>query len=330
MENYLVPDPGCMRWQVFQKELADRKKFATMLIPGEEISCLNDKKEVVHLCGLGMRDFLPGTLDGARKNRQKDPQLTLPEAINAIHEQNGIASAAHPGVRPGFLQRMFLFRGEWSGKDLYQDIDAMQIMNNGFSPSWHRGKALWITMLRQGYKVPLLAGNDAHGDFNRYRAIAVPFLSIGENPGRYMGFGKTGVYGRRDSISSIADGIKNGATFVTTGPFAALSLSVSPADSIITKQQLPADLAALYVHAISTPEFGAVRNITVYAGLRGNPAEKTIFSRNYTTIEYQRCEKTELASLPAKPSYVRAEVSCADCGSAAALSRAVTSAAFLS
>ena len=215
----------------------------------------------------------------------------------------------------------------------------MQIFNNGFSVSFSDGKRLWLKLLQHGLNVSLLAGNDAHGDFNRYRAITVPFFSIGENTCRYMGAGRTGIYGRPDSISGIIDGIKNGATFITTGPFAALCSSTSPADSIIARQKLPHDLAEAYVHAISTPEFGVVRNVTVYAGYAGfaglqeQQAEKLIFSRNYTTAKYQTCEKVGLASLSTKPLYMRAEVTCAASGSddaESSVARAFTSAVFLS
>lgn len=340
MENYLLPDPDLQRWKLQQKELSDSKKFTTILIPGEEISCLNSRKEVVHLCGLGMQNFIPGSLDGARKGRTRERHYSLGEAVEAIHKQKGIASAAHPGVRQGFLERLFLFRGEWSEQDLrHNAIDAMQLFNNGFSLSFNAGKILWLKMLQQGLKVPLLAGNDAHGDFNRYRAITIPFFSIGENICRYMGSGRTGIYGRPDSISGLIDGIHNGATFITTGPFAALCSSTSPADSIPTQQQRPGNLAEVYVHAISTPEFGALRNVTVYAGgyagsagSQAPLAEKSIFSRNYSTAEYQTCEKVELASLSTKPLYVRVEVACAapeKTDAEPSVSKAVTSAVFL-
>jgi hypothetical protein len=329
MENYLVPDPRLERWHIFQKEMADRGKGSPILIPGEEISCLNEKKEVVHLCGLNLREFLPGTLDGARKKRHNDIQLTLKEAINTIHKQKGVAFAAHPGEQPGFLQRLFLYRGKWTGKDTQLGIDAIQIFNNGFTASFNIGKLLWIKLLQQGYKVPVVAGNDAHGDFNRYRALALPFFLINENHERFMGHGKTGIYGKSQSVNDVIEGIIDGRTFITTGPFTAISSSVSPADSIVSKKPVSSDLTTLFIHAISTPEFGPLRTIDVYAGEPGDLPEKKILSRTYTAMDYRICEKISIASLSTKPSsYIRSEVSCAASGNAAC--KAFSSAVFLS
>jgi len=230
MDDYLAADPNHERWQSFVEELSALDRSPPLLIPGEEISCLNEKNKVVHLCGINLRDYLPGTLDGARRGRRKDPQPSLTGTIRAIHDQGGLAFAAHPGIRPRFLQRLLLYRGAWSNKDLENRLDAMQIFNNGFSPSFHEGKMMWLAMLRQGRRVPLMAGNDAHGDFNRFRALTIPFLAISENYGRYMGLGRTGIYGQPTSKDAIIAGIKNGATFLTTGPYAEIGfLSRQPA-----------------------------------------------------------------------------------------------------
>ena len=327
MDDFLSPDPESGRWRAFQKEMAVSGS-GVLIIAGEEVSCLNAKSEVVHCAGLGLRECLPGTLDGARKNRKRDRQLDLPEAVAAIHSQGGIAFAAHPGVRPPFMQRWLLYRGEWSGADLAQDLDGLQIFNNGITPSFHRAKKLWVELLQKGHRLPLLSGNDAHGDFNRYRFLAAPFLSIGENADRYMGCGKTGIYGNRSSVEELLDGVRDGATFITTGPYAAICSSSSPEDSIVGKSAVAGDGATLFVHAISTPEFGSVRTMEVFAGLRNGSSEKSIFHRQCSGAEYRVGEKIEMNGLPFKPAYVRAEVSCGAAGNGAASSCALTSAVF--
>ena len=83
-----------------------------------------------------------------------------------------------PGARSGFLQRIFLKRGRWEKEDFKETLHGFQALNSGFTNSWERGKALWLELLQQGVRLPLLAGNDAHGDFSRYRAIKTPFLNL--------------------------------------------------------------------------------------------------------------------------------------------------------
>jgi hypothetical protein len=308
-DNYLESDPELTRWKLFQSEFSPSAGFKTMMIPGEEVSCLNEKGEVVHLCALNIKEFLPGNLDGARKNRSNDPQLSLALAIARIHEQGGLAFAAHPAAKVGFLSRLFLRRGEWLTKDLQQKIDGMQILNSGYSTSWHNGKSIWISLLENGMKVPLLGGNDAHGDFNRYRAITTPFLAISEHRERYLGFGKTGVYGRNRSVDDLIGRIKNGETFVTTGPFAGISFSDSPADSAISHQPISSD-TPLYVHAQSTQEFGALSTIKILAGFAEDPLESVVFSKVKIDQKFNLCEKIDLSKLSKKPTYIRAEVTC--------------------
>lgn len=324
--DYLTADPPHTKWQLYQKEISKHGNFKALLIPGEEISCLNEKKEVVHLCGIAIHHYLPGTLDGARKGRRAQKQLSLKDAVLEIHRQGGTAFAAHPGAGPGFLSRMLLYRGTWSDVDLDAcGMDAMQILNSGFSKSWHNGKAMWISLLLRGHKMPLLAGNDAHGDFNRYRAIKVPFVAMSDTPDRYMGFGKTGIYGNHSSIENLTRAIKKGETFVTSGPFAGISSSPSPADSIVSNQPVSRDIAAVFINALSCQEIGPLRDITCFAGAAGNPVEKTVLLKTFSEGLFAACEKLDVAGLPYKPTYIRAEVTCATEDPLSAPARAFTS-----
>ena len=87
------------------------------MLLGEEISCLNSKGKAIHLCGLGIKEFIPGSIDGAQHGARGAPSLPLSQAIGAIHRQGGVAYAAHPGSTMGFMQRLFLKRGNWGPAD---------------------------------------------------------------------------------------------------------------------------------------------------------------------------------------------------------------------
>ena len=71
MENYLLTDHSIERWQVLKKEIL-REDLKSIMLLGEEISCLNSRNKVVHLCGFGSDEFIPGSLDGARKHAHGD------------------------------------------------------------------------------------------------------------------------------------------------------------------------------------------------------------------------------------------------------------------
>lgn len=312
VSNYLKPDKELTRWQLFSRELDEKRVFSSMIIPGEEISCLNKKGEVVHLCGLNMNRFIPGNLDGARKGRSKDTQYTIEQVSKIIHDQGGVAVAAHPGASAGLLQRIFLKRGEWYPDDLTNSIDAMQIMNNGISLQIERGKAMWINILKKGHKVPLLAGNDAHGDFNRYRAITTPFVSISDSQENFFGNGKTGIYGAPRTISAIMTSIQQGKTFITTGPFLSMSVSGSRADnSAISHSPISPEINKIYVHARSTAEFGPICAIRAFAGKKDADAEALVFSGNYGKKGlFSIDEQIDLNTLKKGLIYLRAECTC--------------------
>jgi len=239
-EDYLRQDKELRLWGMYRAEMARYDhpvSFAdtpgngtVIIIPGEEISVVNNRGDVVHLCGLGISEYIPGTLDGARKNVHFKKQLTIKEAVDEVNRQGGVSFAAHPGSQAGLMQRFFLGRGNWEEQDLIEGLGGIQAVNSGFFESWKRGKDLWISMLQKGHKIPILAGSDAHGDFNRYRAVGKPFLQIYEGAERYMGFVRTGIYGKPKNFKGskdIIDGIKNCATFLTNGPCVNLRFTFS-------------------------------------------------------------------------------------------------------
>jgi hypothetical protein len=273
-DNFLRQDRELRLWEYYKSSI-NNYNGETVLIPSEEVSVLNSENKVVHLCGLGISEYIPGTLDGARKSIHFNKQLTIEEAVDEIERQGGASFAAHAGAKGGILQRIFLRRGTWSVHDLCSKLGGIQAVNSGFFESWLRGKNLWLSMLQKGQRVPLLAGSDAHGDFNRYRAIAAPFLQIYENAERYLGFVRTGIYGKQTNAAEIIDGIRNAATFITNGPFATICDERNPEVSLVNSKSVT-DYANLCVRASSTEEFGPLNVINVIMGRVGAAGETVI------------------------------------------------------
>jgi predicted metal-dependent phosphoesterase TrpH len=305
LENYLETDKSNSRWQALLSEISTNYK--SILILGEEVSAYNSKNRAVHLCGLGLNKFIPGSADGARSNTLVT--LKLEEAIQQIHSQGGLAVAAHPGSKFGFFQRLLLKRGAWLQKDIANDLDAVQAVNNGFSHSWLESKRLWVNELLTGRKLPIVAGNDSHGDFNRYRYIGTPFLSVSENFFRYLSFAKTGLYRKVKSQNDVFSSIKAGETFVTSGPIICLSTSESIVDNIIGNNEiLLSGNTQITAIIISSYEFGIPEFFQVFFGQYGSRSERIIFSKSYKT-SYRIIAQISLSFLTGK-GYLRAETSC--------------------
>jgi hypothetical protein len=307
MTDYLKPDCRLPRWDSIFKDVSN-KKFNTIVVLGEEISCLNSKGKAVHLCGIGIQKYISGTMDGARRTAM-DKQLSIAEVISELHSQQGVAFAAHPGSKMGIFQRLFLKRGNWEQRDCSFPLDGIQGINNGFGKNWAKAKSLWIKELKKGHKLSLAAGNDCHGDFNRYRYLAVPFVSIGESFHRYFSNAMTGIYQNISSQQDVIQGLKKGKTFVTTGPYLCIGASTSPFESIVSNEEYDLTNKELSIAIISSPEFGLPYCIRLFYGdMRQNP-ETMIFCKYFNKKHY-----TVIENLPglkvADRGYVRAEAEC--------------------
>lgn len=305
MDDYLKIDNNLSRWKSIRSETS-HAVFFTSLVLGEEISCLNSKKKAVHLCGIGIKDFIPGSIDGARRNANKIKTLTLEKAIESIHGQGGIAYAAHPGSKMGFMQKYFLKRGTWNHEDFKTKLDAVQAINNGFENSWNRAKILWIKELLKGHKLPLLAGNDSHGDFNRYRYLKIPFLSIQENHARYFSWVKTGIYRKISTEQQLIETIKNGATFVTSGPFLGMSKTKSVQDNIICTDEIILNFESIVILLKSNYEFGQPSFVKLFYGKINSSREIMLFFKYLKAPEFDANMEVSVSNLKGK-GYLRAE-----------------------
>jgi predicted metal-dependent phosphoesterase TrpH len=307
LTDYRTTDDQVSRWKSLSYDNFSASQSQCILIPGEEVSCYNSKRKTIHLCGIGLKDFIPGSSDGAR--RKPLSTLKLQEVVQNIHDQGGLAVAAHPGSKFGLFQRIILNRGSWLENDLAGQIDAVQAVNNGFGISWGVSKSLWIRELLKGHRLPLVAGNDSHGDFNRYRYISVPFVSMAENFNRYLSYCKTGIYSKVKSREDVLAQIKRGATFVTNGPFVCLSSSESIDNNLVSNEGLSSTHESITAIIKSTYEFGTPCFLQVFAGRLGNRKESLVFTEGYKEKSFSIFTKIPLEKIKF-PGYIRAEVTC--------------------
>ncbi len=311
-DNYLISDKDVSRWSLLRKEFAN-SDFRTLLLMGEEVSALNSRGKAVHLGVLGCEEYIPGVRDGARRNALKNNTLSIGDALDIAARNQAVAFAAHPGARPGLLQRLFLGRGRWRFSDFSSDIEHIQAANGDFSREWYRTRALWIKLLLAGRRLALVAGNDAHGDYNRYRNLGVPFFAVSEQFDRHFGRCRTGVYSDRSCDSSpraLLERLKNGATFVTDGPFIGLCNDRNPLSSLAgaTISSQAAHEAELY--CAGGLEYGMPVLARVFKGNYATQRETMIAI--HSLDGKQRAHWLSFGRIDAANGYIRAEVECQD------------------
>lgn len=257
--DYLKRDKELQNWHLQQSQ---QRETQPLILLSQEHSARKAKGGVVHMGVLGYKKLLKGSGDGARKGYKKSLEPSLEEAAQEVCRAEGITFAAHPGEPTTLMQRIFLRRDNWRMRDFTNNITAFQALNRGLDSSWYRARKMWISLLLQRKRLPLLAGNDAHGDFNRYRAIAYPFITLKEDFYRYFGLARTGFYAPLSDETALLNTIREGKTFITTGPFVDIQesgisrighhpLSINTPLSIIIK---------------SSKEFGAIKRVRLHIG----------------------------------------------------------------
>lgn len=304
--NYLVNDPAIPKWHQFQNEINETngmyKDFA--VIRGEEVSCENSEGNTVHLLLFGSRIFFPGSGDGAEKWFRTTCEHTIPYVLGK--KETGVAAyAGHPTEEVPFLQRLLLHRGEWSKQDVsLPDLHGIQILNGKISDAFRHGFDVWIWLLLRGEKKFIAAGNDAHGNFNRFIQIGIPFFSVREHENQLFGKMKTCLFAS-PSESSIINALQQGNSVITNGPLVIIEVETDSHQTGKIGGTVRGTSFILKINAKSTEEFGTLSSVKVIAGTVGKK-ERLIFEKNQFTNAFDLHLLTDWESVTLI-SYIRAE-----------------------
>ncbi len=302
-------DPNLRRYHERAREISAlnnryRNRFA--LLPGFELSAGNSRGKNLHLLLLGQRSLLPGSGDSAERWFSTRPELSLAQALSRLDEGT-MPVAAHPLVRPPLLERLLLRRGCWEKQDLEQaNLSGLQIWNGHQTEDFQRGRSLWIEGLLSGRRWKIVAGSDAHGNFNRYRQVSFPMWKLREADNHVFGQVRTGVF-LPEGLDSVLllKSLQNGRSLVTDGPFADLEI-------LTTAHGDP----QIIVRAQSSPEFGLLQHIQLFAGSPGGKEERTLFQQVLQAghdWDTKLAGETINAPFREKGGYIRAEL-CTEAG----------------
>lgn len=262
-EDYLAFDPNLTKWRDFLTEVgeinADSAGKYAHIIPGQEITARNTRRRNVHLLLFGGDRLFRGSGDSAEKWFKTASEHSIEEILSTRH-QDTIAAAAHPWEKVRLLQRLLLRRGNWTGEDFLPGIAAAQLANGREYRGIENGLKRWRALLRQGRRLSLWAGNDAHGNFNRYRQVKLPMWNLWEHQMHTLGAHRTGIYSP-EGIHRLWDGLKSGATYITDGP--GLDLNVNGVKPGGTTE---GGLCRIEIGAITSEEFAPFKQIELIAG----------------------------------------------------------------
>ncbi|MCX7983326.1 MAG: hypothetical protein N3A63_00235 [Bacteroidetes bacterium] len=305
LDNYLSNNPEQPKWQLLLREVERIQGRYTTILAGEEVSCRNQRNKNVHFLIINNKEFIPGSGDSAERWFKTQSEFSIEEILKVVNAKDILYIPAHPFEKVSFLQSIFLNRDTWNNSDFSDNIfDGIQFINGALKKYDTLSYSKWIQLLLEGKRLPLFAGNDAHGNFNRYRQILVPFLLMHENNGHIFGKFRTGIFSPTNSVHDLIRSAKEGKTIASDGPVANIQTSYKHHDTLLG-QTISTPLTDLVITALSTEEFGALDKIILYGGIVGQTKEVTVFlKKNLQSMNFSHIVTAKFHEF----NYVRLEV----------------------
>ena len=284
--SWIKTDPELTKWNHSRKEIIEiNRNNQECIIASEEVTLRNMKGRNVHALLLNNKTFIPGSGDGAEKLIPFSSEHSTID-VYELMESDSILIAAHPLTHVPLFQWLFVKRGKWMWDDLIQPgLTGMQILNGSLDSGFFEGRDMWIRLLLDGYKKYIYAGNDAHGNFNIFRQIKTPMLSVHEKKEQIFGDCRTGLLSDSKSPSGILSEIKSGNCIITNGPYINLVISNNGHDAKLG-ETVYFDTFDIKLDGISSPEFGRIIDIRLFKGNIGEESENCIIHKSYENSIY--------------------------------------------
>lgn len=301
IDNYLVNDPQLPKWHALLDEIADLNRSAGMiLVAGEEVTCRNHEGRNIHCLVLGDGRFHPGSGDSAEHWLRTTSELSLADLLSRVSDDSAIVGA-HIREDVPLLQRLLLGRGRWEDEDMSQPgLHAVQFWNGSTDRGFDAGRQAWILELLKGHRLGLGAGNDAHGNFNRFRQLAVPFLLLQDRDHQLFGRVRLGLFPSNPGERGIVDAIRNGCTIATDGPAVAMYSGQTP----VMGMNLRAP-AVVTIRGRSSVEFGGIARVEIWKGVIGEEQELSIEQHELPSVmDWEETYQTT----DQRPHYLRVEL----------------------
>jgi hypothetical protein len=308
--NCLYNRPDVPLWRRLREEAAalNRTGGGAWLLAGEEVSCGGEGEHNLHLLTFGHQRFLPGAGDGAERWFFNDPTFPLAEQLRRVALEGGTAYAAHPFEEVGRSQRIAFRRATWSAADLQQPLlSGLQIWNGRGDDGLREGLRRWLELLRQGRRLAIGAGNDAHGNFSLGRFVAVPFLRLAKSGNQVYGRARTAlrVEGPVNDGALVA-ALAGGRSTVTNGPALLLTAEQGERHLEIGDSLRPGLALRVHARGWSTPELGLPERLLLYLGSEGAGERVVACASAHSAAREVRLE-VSLPSLPPR-GWLRAEL----------------------
>ncbi|MEX1276657.1 MAG: hypothetical protein WEE20_12045 [Bacteroidota bacterium] len=309
VDNYLENDPSLPKWHALQQEVATLNGNCEdfIVVRGEEATVRNAAGENVHLLLLGNRTFVPGSGDSAERWLHTRSEHAILDVL-ALKDDNTVRYAAHPKEKVPLLQRVLLGRGSWAISDLRaNNLTGIQIANGAVDEGFREGYHNWVRLLLEGMKLFIIAGNDAHGNYNRFRQLQIPFLKLREMDVQTFGKIRTGVFfSGALTEDALLGTFASGCMIISDGPVAAMHATGNPGERGNIGGTITCKDVLIELRILSNLTMGWISSARIFLGVIGADYEKLIMDVKSDQKHFQLEETLRLTI--DESCYVRAEV----------------------
>lgn len=251
-----------------------------VLLSGEEVSAGNQAKQNVHCLLLGNELFYPGNGDGAKRIFKNRPTLPLQNLLMLVRqkEQDAITAAAHPADIPPLSQKLILNRGQWNAGDLFdENLDYWQILNGRLDKFFLQALEGWKMALLNKQRIGILAGTDAHGNFNCFRQIKTPLVKMVKHRQQLLGLTRSGVLIEGEmNRANLLKALGKKRVVISNGPIIIVEIEQNEQKFRIGDEFTTGHSFSINLEANSSPEFGALQKIYLYNGSYSDKKEYRI------------------------------------------------------
>jgi hypothetical protein len=314
VDDYFAIDPDLTKWKNLRAEikLANSHFDDFVVLQGEEVSCGNSKGQNVHLLVYGVPEFIPGRGDSGKTgfDFKFAPDLSIEEILELVRNYNGVAYAAHPNADNSFLGRLILNRGTWLDSDcLMESCYGLQFWNGCSGQRFKDGYKRWVRLLLDGQKRYIIAGSDAHGDFNRTRKMKFPWVKLVESMDSSFGKPRTCLYcGSTLNERNILEAMQCGRAVLTDGPLAIFNIKNEQGQIANIGETISGKEFELTLQIKSIEEFGRISKAVLYRGDLSQRVENIEFEIDLKNTEDSYAHLSKHSIRSNSDCYLRLEV----------------------
>ena len=308
-DSWIKTDPELTKWKKSRKQIKSLNNNSDnfLIIPGEEVSVDNGLGKNIHMAVLNSSKFYFGSGDGFEKLISKASENHYAKILDNLPKVS-MAFAAHPQAKPPFLQKFLIKRGVWNQWDSHRRLSGYQIMNGSLKEDFINGKKNWIQQILKGKKKFIYAGNDSHGNFNRFRQVKLPMWKLHERNYQIFGEHLTAVKSTTThGVGNLLDDLKKGQVIISNGPFINFTIQDDSKHKAPIGEELLSIPTKSNIAAISTKFFGGLKNIELILGDIKHRKEFIFSSITLNPGCFRKIFSLKLDNLPDK-GYFRMEV----------------------